>query len=583
MIRLFNVPFLLLLLGNPTVTAFSQSQRYVFIFGTIIDHETKQPLPQASISLSNRDLGTSSNDLGKFRLRVPEQFSGDTLVVTYLGYKKFKDVISNLKSKSSLTIPLVPQATMLKEVSVFWNKLYSPEELKEDYEKFCSILEEVHTGLFDYLPESKWSMMKDSTLQLCKEPMTHREFFQLIALHVAKIRNSHTHHGVTNSWIRQKSDIFPFNVRYINEKLYVSESLTSELTLTKGTEILEINGRSPDEIKTKILPFIPADGYIETGKMAMLNSYFPWFLALFVEEPREFTIRYKSPAGNIETSTVSGYKESFRNFGRILKSRTWRSALELEIDNTLKTAYFRIEDSRLFNDSLRIYFKRILDANVQALIIDLRSYGGIREEEQVAQLYSHLVDKPFRVYERMEVQSNSYQVFDKDFTYRPYANSLKQIKEKYFDKLVDSGKGYFLWESESYMGTLQPANLRYSGNVYILTDGRNQSASTDFTSLASHLDNVFTIGEETGGEYRSYVSGAMFGLVLPNSKIGVKVPTWKSILAVEEKPSQRGRGVLPDFHVTQSLDDFMSGHDTVKEFAYELIKEMQNEPADNGY
>jgi hypothetical protein len=111
--------------------------------------------------------------------------------------------------------------------------------------------------------------------------------------------------------------------------------------------------------------------------------------------------------------------------------------------------------------------------------------------------------------------------------------------------------------------------------VYILTDGRNYSASTDFTSLASRLDNVFIVGEETGGEYRSYISGAMFGLVLPNSKIGVKVPTWKTILAIEEDPKNRGRGVIPDYPVSITLDDFINGKDIVKEFAFKLISSGQ--------
>ena len=108
--------------------------------------------------------------------------------------------------------------------------------------------------------------------------------------------------------------------------------------------------------------------------------------------------------------------------------------------------------------------------------------------------------------------------------------------------------------------------------VYILIDGRNYSASTDFTSLAAQQDNIFTIGEETGGEYRSYASGAMYGLVLPNSKIGVKIPSWKTVLAIEENEFQRGRGVLPDFYVPLTFQDFMQDRDAVKELAFELIK-----------
>jgi hypothetical protein len=39
----------------------------------------------------------------------------------------------------------------------------------------------------------------------------------------------------------------------------------------------------------------------------------------------------------------------------------------------------------------------------------------------------------------------------------------------------------------------------------------------------------------------------MFGLKLPNSKIGVQVATWKSVLDIEENPANRGRGVMPDY------------------------------------
>jgi C-terminal processing protease CtpA/Prc len=141
--------------------------------------------------------------------------------------------------------------------------------------------------------------------------------------------------------------------------------------------------------------------------------------------------------------------------------------------------------------------------------------------------------------------------------------------------LVDSGNGYFLWQDESYLGFIEPTDIQFTGTVYVLTDGRNYSASTDFTSLASRLDIVFIVGEETGGEYRSYISGAMFGLVLPNSKIGVKIPTWKTILAVEEDKNNRGRGVIPDYPVSISLDDFINGKDAVKSFAFELISSGQ--------
>ncbi len=553
----------------------AQTQFNATLTGTVIDSESGEELARASVSVSGHSAGIITDDKGRFTLSLSSISDHDSLVVTHLGYKRFTQVVSEIADTTGFVVAMQEEPTLLNEVSVhsqIMAKRYSPQELKEDYVKFYTILEKVHTGLYDYISADQWQILKDSSMQLISEPMTHRAFFKLIAYHIARIRNVHTRHGVTNSWIRKKSDIFPFNLNYIGNKLYVSESLGGEVTLPRGTEILQINGRRPPEIKKMIWPYIPADGYIETGKMAVLNDYFPWFYALFVEEPGSFTIRFKTLAGKAETITMPGYKESFRRLGFTLRQKNFKSPLELNIDERLKAAYFRIEDSSLFKDSLEIYFRKILKSDVKALVIDLRGHGGLREESHVVELYSYLADKPFRIYERMEVKSNDHTVFDKDFTFRPYAHSLAKIKREYFDKLADSGKGYFLWNEDAFMGIKKPASLHYSGKVYILADGRNHSANTDFTSVASALENVMIVGEETGGEYRSYVSGAMFGLVLPNSKIGAKVPTWKSVLAIEEKPSRRGRGVMPDIKVTQSLEDFVKDRDTVKEFVFDLIQ-----------
>jgi hypothetical protein len=60
--------------------------------------------------------------------------------------------------------------------------------------------------------------------------------------------------------------------------------------------------------------------------------------------------------------------------------------------------------------------------------------------------------------------------------------------------------------------------------------------------------------------------------VLPNSKIGVKVATFKSTLAIKEDPFNHGHGVMPDYPISITLDDFIKGRDVVKEFAFELVK-----------
>jgi hypothetical protein len=554
------------------------SQNHITLNGIVTDSKTKELLVGASIRISGNTIGTQSDVSGQFRLRLPEANSDDSLIVTYVGYKRYAQPISKLIDKAGLNVTLVSQATTLKEVIVrsdFWRKQYSPEQLKEDYRKFCTIMEKAHTGLFEYMTEGEWKALKDSSFQLFTYPMSHSEFYRLIALHVGKVRDMHTRHGVADWWYRQKQNIFPFNVKYFGDRLYVSESLVKELEFERGCEIIRINGRTPREMRDMIWPFIPADGFNETGKMASLDDYFPWYFSLFVEEAEQYDIELEKLNGEKVSIRTPGLRDSFSHlsFQQIWKWK--KSALELIMDQGLKAAYFRIEDSHVFKDSLSTYFRRLVDNKVQHLVIDLRGGGGIREEEHVAELYSYLIKEPSKVYEAIQVKSNDYTLFDKDFTFKPYSKSLRHIREAYFDKLTDSGNGHFLWQEESYLGLIKPANLRFTGTVYILADGRNYSASTDFTSLASRLENVFIVGEETGGEYRSYISGAIFGLTLPNSEIGIKIPTWKTVLAISEDATNRGRGVKPDYPVSVSLDDFISRKDVAKDFAFELISSGQ--------
>src|SRR5687767_10189059 len=115
-------------------------------------------------------------------------------------------------------------SAVLASYSQSVTKKYSPKEAKEDYVKFCSILETVHTGLFDYISRSEWEKLKDSTLLILRQPITEREFSKLLCYQVARIRNTHTRIGVTDSWIKKKTNAFPFSVKYISDRLYIKES-----------------------------------------------------------------------------------------------------------------------------------------------------------------------------------------------------------------------------------------------------------------------------------------------------------------------------------------------------------------------
>ena len=62
--------------------------------GKIVDFTTYAPLESASIYIENSTIGTVSNVDGRFILSVPRELVNDTLVISSIGYKSFRVLVS---------------------------------------------------------------------------------------------------------------------------------------------------------------------------------------------------------------------------------------------------------------------------------------------------------------------------------------------------------------------------------------------------------------------------------------------------------------------------------------------------------
>jgi hypothetical protein len=94
--------------------------------GKVVDAQTGEPLPYATLSLKEAGLGLVSNAEGAFNLRLSEQSGTDSLIVTYLGYQPWKQAVSQLTSP--LEIRLEEKILSLDEVLII---PVTPEELIE--------------------------------------------------------------------------------------------------------------------------------------------------------------------------------------------------------------------------------------------------------------------------------------------------------------------------------------------------------------------------------------------------------------------------------------------------------------------
>lgn len=79
-------------------SAFAQKE----LKNKITDFGTLMPIESASIYVQNTTIGTVSNADGKFVLQVPNQFINDTLVISSIGFKSFKTLVSEFDNTQEI-------------------------------------------------------------------------------------------------------------------------------------------------------------------------------------------------------------------------------------------------------------------------------------------------------------------------------------------------------------------------------------------------------------------------------------------------------------------------------------------------
>lgn len=171
-----------------------QAQSSLLIKGAILDRETKEKLPYASLRLKNYSIGTISNEAGEFHFYIPQSTIDDTLVIAYVGYKSIEIPVGTIRN--DMVLKLQPVAIAIDELYVY---PLSPQEyikravarLDENYAKssFMTIAcfnEEVkENGLYisaceaifkSYYPEYTDSVKNQHQLVLYREPEEMHEF-----------------------------------------------------------------------------------------------------------------------------------------------------------------------------------------------------------------------------------------------------------------------------------------------------------------------------------------------------------------------------------------------------------------------
>jgi hypothetical protein len=102
---LTGVVLLLSVSAWPRAAAPRQDSTLFYFTGKVRDAHTGEAIAYAAVGIPGTPVGTVSDTAGRFSLRVPVKYSGDTLLVSLLGYAPYWALIG--------TLPLLEAAVRL--------------------------------------------------------------------------------------------------------------------------------------------------------------------------------------------------------------------------------------------------------------------------------------------------------------------------------------------------------------------------------------------------------------------------------------------------------------------------------------
>lgn len=416
--------------------------------------------------------------------------------------------------------------------------LYPTDELQADLKFVRKTLEDTHPNLYLYTPKEKFDSFFDSLYKCIVKPLSEMEFYNLVTLINAKVKDGHTMFLPSEEaldYYNQKCKFFPFYIAILNNRLYVNMNCSADTLIKEGNEIVSINGINAKDILQELLARQIRDGYNQTYPVWILTTYFKEYFGFSFGHPDVFSVTYRTKNSGTTTATINAlskdsikyYRES-KYLKRVTTGKEKRGiALQLHKQRGIATLTIKSFDDDVlnsiykqnFDSTIQAIFTQIHNAQIQNLILDIRNnQGGDFEPGEL--LLSYLLRQPI--------------------TYLPGS------KEKVM---------------------IIPKKNSFKGNLYILINGGSFSNTGIVSSYLELAHRGTFIGEEAAGN-KTIISGSAVDTSLPNTRITLEVSTEKYKI---RNGYNSGQGVVPAYHTTYTIDEVITDRDLDNELALQMI------------
>ena len=491
--------------------------------------------------------------------------------------------------------------------------LRTEKELQKDVDYLHKKLQKRHPNLYWYISKQTLDYKFDSLKHTITSPMTGNEFYRQISPLLASIRQGHDNMSplvekispkVIKTYQKKgKNPLTQFEYALFDDKLYIVKNNSADTSVQKGSEVVAINGITPQEIYRNFRLTVASDGYNETFYPKAFARHFDRYYQSYNGKPlldsAFYQLRYNDATEAYwvcrtpnDTSDISKYEKKrtekvASDISKHEKKRAEKAALKtkltyLEADSSIALMIIPQFLSTSYSSFYRKKFKQLREANTHTLIIDLRNNtgGAIRN---VQKLYAYLIDTTFYLTSKVEVASRTSLLQPNCFKNNSIIKNIFNVLS-YHGNLINMGitllktkkddETFYYYQRSAQRASHKP--LYFNGDMYVLMNGLSFSASSMLSSNLHGAKRAVFVGEETGGAYNGCVAGQYYRFVLPKSKLTGRF----GLMAIHHfyQTEIDGRGIMPDIEVGPTLEDRINGNDPELNTVLELVrsKEKQN-------
>ncbi|HAA11998.1 MAG TPA: hypothetical protein DCE41_09985 [Cytophagales bacterium] len=461
--------------------------------------------------------------------------------------------------------------------------LISQEELLRDLALLHQGLDQYHSGMYWYTSKDSVDEAFAAARTEIDRDMSVLEFYKIMAPLVGLSREDHTDIFLPDE-VREKVStqgaFLPLVTVFLGEKLYCIRNGADQDAALEGKEISSINGKTPVEYAAELGSLFASDGYIKTVKYSDLSGFsFSRYLYYYGGKQATFQVTLEGETFDLPSLSIAEINQNLsRRYASEEREGVDSESLEFRVlrDSIAYLGIHSFSNGTIRENAVNNNLKKFLDQSfatmeaqgVQTLIVDVSQNGGGNEGNENL-LFSYLGEN-YQKYERVRTKTQRA-VLDNGvdppveletfgWLERTFAN--QKMPDGSYERRSDRGIGLMAYKKA-------PA-YRFQGEVFVIISPVTYSGGSEFANMMATRHRATFVGQETGGGYYGNTSGYSAELTLPHSGITVDLPSLQFVMNVEDR-YPFGSGVLPDYPVVPTIEQYLNGDNAALDFILDLL------------